>query len=450
MKSESEIADQFIMAGMSPGEAAGKARLFQLTSSFLEGWKGREGGNCVRCYVPGRIEVLGKHTDYAGGRSLLCAVERGICAVAVPRADHIIRIADVLRHQECQFTTSPDLDPRSENWAIYPKTVVRRIARNFPGALSGMDMVFASDLPRAAGMSSSSALLISVYFLLERFNNLSKQREYSSNVRNQEELATYLGCVENGQTFGTLAGDAGVGTFGGSQDHTAILCSEPGTLRQYRFCPARFEREVPLPREYTFVIGVSGVTADKAGNAREKYNLASGAAHEILRIWREATGRTDATLFDAATHASDAPEQIREVLRKTTGSSYSSQALLDRFEQFYQESTQLVPGAGEALNAKDLDTFGKLVDRSQEMAEQKLGNQIAQTVELARSARALGAIAASAFGAGFGGSVWSMVAADQSAQFLNRWQDHYRDRFPAESEKSAFFVSKAGPAAFLF
>jgi galactokinase len=447
---KSEITDKFITAGMSRVEAEGKAHLFQLASSLLERRTGSERTSSVSCYVPGRIEVLGKHTDYAGGRSLLCTVERGICWVAAPRSDHVIRIADVLREQECQFTASPDLDPRSENWAIYPKTVARRVARNFPGTLRGMDMVFASDLPRAAGMSSSSALLIATYYLLERFNDLGKHPEHQSSIKNQEGLAAYLGCVENGQTFGTLSGDAGVGTFGGSEDHTAILCSAAGALRQYRFCPARFEREIPLPHECTFVIGVSGVIADKTGNAREKYNRASGMAREILKIWRENTGRTDATLFDAATHASDASERIREMLHKGTGSSYTSQALLDRFEQFFQESTQFVPGAAEALNAKDLHTFGKLVDRSQELAEKKLGNQVPQTVELARSARAIGAIAASAFGAGFGGSVWAMVRTDQPAEFLNRWRDHYRKRFPAQADNSAFFVSGAGPAAFLF
>jgi galactokinase len=207
---------------------------------------------------------------------------------------------------------------------------------------------------------------------------------------------------------------------------------------------------VALLPEYTFAICVSGVTADKTGNAREKYNLASGAAQEILKIWRGATDRTDATLFDAAMHTNRAPDRIREMLRKASGSTYSSQALLDRFEQFFEESTQIVPGAAEALNANELYTFGKLVDRSQELAEQKLGNQVPQTMELARSARAIGAITSSAFGAGFGGSAWAMVRTEQAPEFLNRWQDHYRNRFPAEAEKSAFFVSGAGPAAFLF
>ena len=445
-----EITNQLLQMGLSHLEAEHKADLFRRAASLLEGWMKRAALEWIRCYVPGRIEVLGKHTDYAAGRSLLCTVERGICAVAAPRADGVIRIADVLREQECRFSVSPDLDSLSQNWHIYPKTVARRIARNFPGAHSGMDMAFASDLPRAAGMSSSSALLIAAYTLLEKFNDLRNRPEYTSNIRQLEDLATYLGCMENGQTFGTLAGDSGVGTFGGSQDHTAILCSQPGTLRQYRFCPARFEREVPLRPDLAFVLAVSGVTADKTGNAQEHYNLASGAAQEILKIWRGATRRSDVTLFDAATHANDAPDQIRKLLRKTTCSSYSVQSLLDRFEQFFEESTRLVPGAAEALATNDLDGFGKLVDHSQVLSEQKLGNQVPQTIELASSARAIGAIAASAFGAGFGGSVWAMVRTEQAGEFLNQWQAHYRNKCPAETGKCTFLASNAGPAAFMF
>ncbi|HXY24708.1 MAG TPA: galactokinase family protein [Candidatus Acidoferrum sp.] len=445
-----EFADYFASRGLSSAESERKAELLNRTSNFLGSWVGAESSTWVRCYVPGRIEVLGKHTDYAGGRSLLCAVERGICAMAAPRHDHVIRIADVIRRQECQFVASPELDPQSVNWAIYPKTVARRIARNFPGADCGMDMAFASDLPRASGMSSSSALLIATYVLLERFNQLRVRPEYLSNIRNLEDLATFLGCVENGQSFGAFQGDSGVGTFGGSEDHIAILCSKAGELRQYKFCPARFERAIPFAAEVVFAIAVSGVAADKTGNAREKYNFASLAAQEILKIWRAASGRNDATLFEAATHSVDAPDRIRELLRNTKTSAYSSQALLDRFGQFHEESTRIVPGAAQALAAKDMEAFGQFVDQSQALAEQKLGNQIPQTIELASSARSLGALAASAFGAGFGGSVWAVIASEQATSFLDRWQNHYRQRFPIDADSSTFFISGAGPATFVF
>ena len=77
----------------------------------------------------------------------------------------------------------------------------------------------------------------------------------------------------------------------------------------------------------------------------------------------------------------------------------------------------IVPGAADALAEGDLDRFGALVDRSQAGAEAALGNQVPETIHLQRSARRLGARAASAFGAGFGGSVWALVAATGAETF---------------------------------
>jgi galactokinase len=442
-----DLAARLLAAGLSPAESEQKSGLFRLAARRLQDWAGKAREDRFRCFVPGRIEVLGKHTDYAGGRSLLCAVERGICALAAPRADSTVRIADARREQECEFSISTDLDPRSEHWPIYPRTVARRLARNFPGPLHGMDMVFASDLPRASGMSSSSALLVCVYLLLEKRNDLRRRTEYQENIRNLEEEAAYLACIENGQTCGSLEGDAGVGTFGGSEDHTAILCSRPGRLRQYSFCPTRFEAEVSLRPEYVFLIANCGVAADKTGTAREQYNHASGAAREILKIWNEATGRVDPSLFAAATHAQDAPARIREVILSSGSAPYSAQDLLNRLDQFIEECLCIIPGAISALQANDMEAFGWQVKRSQTLAEQQLGNQIPQTIELAHAARRLGAIAASAFGAGFGGSVWAMARAEQAPELLTQWEEHYQNKFPTEAQKGSFFMSGAGPGA---
>jgi len=88
------------------------------------------------------------------------------------------------------------------------------------------------------------------------------------------------------------------------------------------------------------------------------------------------------------------------------------------------------------------------VDRSQEAAETLLGNQVPETIHLAASARAAGAAAASAFGAGFGGSVWALVELARGGQFLAAWAEDYRRRFPREARSAAFFLTAAGPAAF--
>jgi galactokinase len=88
-----------------------------------------------------------------------------------------------------------------------------------------------------------------------------------------------------------------------------------------------------------------------------------------------------------------------------------------------------------------------LADASQWAAETLLGNQVPETVDLARSARRLGAVAASAFGAGFGGSVWALVEQRACEAFLVQWAGAYRSRFPQHAGASRFFATAAGPPA---
>jgi galactokinase len=88
-----------------------------------------------------------------------------------------------------------------------------------------------------------------------------------------------------------------------------------------------------------------------------------------------------------------------------------------------------------------------LVDQSQVGAEGFLDNQIPETIQLARSARELGAVAASAFGAGFGGSVWALTRSADTPDFLRRWQEGYARAFPAHRETARFFVTHAGRPA---
>src|SRR4051812_49686242 len=86
----------------------------------------------VRFYfVPGRIEVLGKHTDYGGGHSIVAATEQGFCIAAAPRGDHRVNVTALPQKHRIQFDLEPELEPMLGTWANYPMTVGRRIARNF-------------------------------------------------------------------------------------------------------------------------------------------------------------------------------------------------------------------------------------------------------------------------------------------------------------------------------
>ncbi len=421
-----------------------RAELFEAARAAISA--GAEGGETRSWFVPGRIEVLGKHTDYAGGRSLLCCVQRGFHLVARPRRDAIVRIADAARNQRVDLSLSRPEPVAGQKWTSYPAAVLRRVARNFPGALRGADLAFASDLPRASGMSSSSALVVSVFTALAAVNRLERHPAFARHIRSAEDLAGYLGCVESGYSFGALEGDSGVGTLGGSEDHTAILCCREGALSRYAFCPVRPEGSVALPPGWIFVIAVSGIASDKTGAAQDAYNRASLAARAVLDLWNEATGHSAPSLGAAVGHSPDASDRIRDVLRYRRHPDFSPQRLRDRFDQFVEESEDIVPAAAEAFARADAAALGRRVDRSQELAERLLGNQIPETITLAHSARNLGAFAASAFGGGFGGSVWALVPASGAEDFRRAWEANYRGRFPSAAAASEFLLSGAGPA----
>jgi galactokinase len=441
---ESQLIERLIRIGMSAPQAEIKARLFERAARVLP--VSSQLDEVSYFYVPGRIEFLGKHTDYAGGRSLICTLERGFCVVSSARRDAIIRITDVGRNDSIQCDLRSDLAPTAGHWSNYPMTVASRVARNFPAARRGADIAFVSDLPPAAGLSSSSALVVAIFCALEKINDIGAMDEYRKNITSTEDLAGYLGTVENGLSFGSLASGKGVGTFGGSQDHTAILCCESGKLSQYSFCPVRHERTIALPADLSFVIGVCGISAAKTGDALEKYNRVSRLASEALAVWNSATGRTDATLMAAATSSSDAPERMRKVLEASTSSAFSPSELAGRFEQCWIESTEIIPAVAQALSEDHADRIGIEIDRSQRNAERFLGNQVPETIALARTARELGAIAASAFGAGFGGSVWAMVSANDAERFKEAWAERYWSTFPDLKKTSQFFVTGTGPA----
>jgi galactokinase len=101
------------------------------------------------------------------------------------------------------------------------------------------------------------------------------------------------------------------------------------------------------------------------------------------------------------------------------------------------------------LACADLVTFGALVDRSQQGAEEGLDNQVEETIALHRLARERGAVAASAFGAGFGGAVWAMVSRDEAERFTAVWREDYLRHFPQHALASRWAVTApSAPAGF--
>ncbi len=331
------VSERLRRAGLSSEAVETKAELFVRCATTLIQRGEDPGQPATAWFVPGRIEILGKHTDYGGGRSIVAALERGFCCVASPHDDPNVRLHDVRCDEEVGFAISPALVPDNQGWSNYAMTAARRLARNFPAAHRGSAIALASDLPPAAGMSSSSALMVAIFLLLADVNDIWRRPEFLQCIGNLEDLAEYLGTVENGQTFRGLQGDRGVGTFGGSEDHTAVLCSLPGRLAQYSYCPVRLERHIAVPDDLLFVIGSSGVIAEKTGAARTKYNRISQLVSQLTDLWQESELGEQRYLGEILQSSQD--DRLCQVVRAAGLATDTVDQLLERLRHFREESS---------------------------------------------------------------------------------------------------------------
>ncbi len=421
-------------AGASPGVDHDRLR------AALGGGDGAQGRPQTAIRVPGRIELFGTHTDYSGGAGVVAATEPAVELLVAPRADRRVVWTDVSSGETADFDL---VDPPSRPgaWSNYPVLVVRRLGRDFGPLDRGIDVAMASTLPAAAGLASSTALVVAAFLAVDAVHDLGARAPWG---RDRRRWAAYLGDVEAGRPHAALAGGEGAGTRGGCQDHAAILTARRGRVHRLRFAPLRPEGDAVLPADWTFVVGVSGVEARKAGAARERYNRLAADAAELTRCWRRVTGR-DAEHLGAALELSGGGDAVIETVRAALPETADGRRRLDRCRHFVLQVETLVPAAMAAIEAADGDALGRLAVDSQRAAERWLGNQVPETSALVELARATGAIAASSFGAGFGGAVWAMVRRADADGQLRRWRRAYGDAFP--DRRGRFFVTGASGAA---
>lgn len=383
-------------------------------------------------FVPGRIELFGKHVDYGGGISMTCAIEQGIAAEVETLDVGVIDLEDGRTGRRARVPLRRDARPGGAHGGTYIAAVARRLARDFGPLKHGVRVVSESTLPRSAGLSSSSAFVTMLTMAVAEANALTERPEWQEHLSTRLALAEYCGAVETGGAFGPWSGERGVGTRGGSQDHVAILCNTAGHVGAYGYLPAVLVGEATFPASWALLVAVSGVRATKTGGAQADYNRAADLVHDLLVRWNAKHGRSDRSLAAALSSSAEAPEK----LERLAFHSDESPMLLARLAQFRRETEVVVPGALAAISAADGAALGRWSVESQQGAEVALRNQVPETTFLARAAMASGAHAASAFGAGFGGAVWAVCNAADVDEVRARWRAAYAKAFPARAGKS--------------
>lgn len=255
-------------------------------------------------WAPGRVNLIGEHIDYHGLPVLPMALRQRINVAFERRGDRLIRAASEYAcrsygPREFEWRNDPAPVARGD-WENYLRAAALAVSRKW-GVGVGIDAVVTSDLPPAAGLSSSSALIVAFALALLQANGWSATFE---------ELMEVL---PEGEQF--------VGTRGGGMDHAAALASKEGCASLVSFRPLAV-RHVRIPTDWTFLAADSLVRAEKSGAARERYNAARnrpGAAAHVageaarVRAAVKAMERGDAETFGRLLRESHA--SLRDCLK---------------------------------------------------------------------------------------------------------------------------------------
>jgi galactokinase len=203
-----------------------------------------------RVSAPGRVNLIGEHIDYHGLPVFPMALRRCVTVCFAVRADSRI-LAESAGFEPCAFEWRSGLEPTpAGDWSNYLRAAALAVAGKW-GVGRGIDALITSDLPAAAGLSSSSALLVAVALSLLRAN------EWTASFDQLMEI------LPDGEQF--------VGTRGGGMDHAASLGSRAGYATLIHFHPVQLTH-VPVPEDWAFLVIDSRIKAEKAGAVRERYN----------------------------------------------------------------------------------------------------------------------------------------------------------------------------------
>jgi len=361
--------------------------------------------------APGRVNLIGEHIDYHLQAVLPMALERRITLAWRPRGDALIR------------AVSTDLSPRKfvwrrgltqaapGDWENYIRAAAETVALRW-GAGRGIDAAVVSDLPPAAGLSSSSALLIAFTLALLRANSIEATFEELMDV------------LPDGEQF--------VGTRGGGMDHAASLGSRSGCASLISFTPPAIET-VPVPEGWSFLVAHSLVHAEKSAAVREKYNSRRRAGAEALATLGFAS-------FAEALQACDLNSIDSLAERLPAG------LVRGAFLHVAGESLRVVDAA-DALRAADAARFALRLNQAHESARDQLQISHPEVDRLVQCALDSGAPAARLTGAGFGGC--AVVFAPQDR--LSGIRDGIIQRFYASrmgfDPANHLFVARPGPGA---
>jgi N-acetylgalactosamine kinase len=444
--------------------------LLALADRFASVFGERGGRQCV--FAPGRVNIIGEHTDYAGYPVLPIAIQRGIRVVCAPRGDSriVLRNADPAFAAH-EFTLEDCAVPFAKgDWGNYVKAALRGCIEEGvveKASLRGFNALYEGDLPVAAGLSSSSALVVSTGLAFLALNDVAMPRIAFAELMARSERFT--------------------GTQGGGMDQAASMLGSKGHAVKIDFLPLRAE-PVAIPRGWRFVVADSLVPAPKSADAQTVYNtrvfecrVAAAliarrfdrryddlAALRLSDVAPERVG-VAARVYDAevdrllprgavtfeviaalaGSHRATALAAERERILPGVHTEESRYRVRDRYLHVVSEARR-VTDAVAAMREKNIARCGALLDASHAGCRDLYEVSSPVLERLVRIGKQAGAAGSRLTGAGFGGCTVHLVEDAKADDILHAFRTqfyHHEAALDAEDLDRRLFIAEPSGGA---
>ncbi|MGE5633168.1 MAG: galactokinase [Caulobacteraceae bacterium] len=382
--------------------------LDSLVKDFSTVFGGKKG--ILTFFAPGRVNLIGEHTDYNGGHVFPCALTFGTYAAARQREDATIRLYSKNFESFGIIETSINnlVYDKGRDWANYPIGIAKTFKEAGYNIDKGFEMFFSGNIPNGAGLSSSASIeLVTSVALKVLFNMDIDMIEMVKLSQRSENTFNGVNCGIMDQFACGM----------GKKDHAILL--DTNKLK-YEYVTLKLE-------EISIVIANTnkrrGLAVSKYNERRSECESALAALKKQLNI--SSLGDLSEEVFENYKHLIH--NEVHK--RRAKHAVYENQRTIK---------------AVDALNNGQIDLFGKLMNESHISLRDDYEVTGVELDTLVEAAWKNGAIGSRMTGAGFGGCTVSLVYNDRIPEFIEKVGKEYEDKI---GYKADFYVASIGDGA---
>ena len=193
-------------------------------------------------YAPGRVNIIGEHTDYNNGFVMPCAINYGTAIAGAKRNDHVWNVYAADLDLSDEFSLDKEIPQSEQKWANYVRGVVKFIQERCPDFKQGADLVISGNVPHSSGLSSSAALEVATGKFCQQLGDLPlSHTEIALIGQKAENKFVGANCGNMDQLISAL----------GQQDHLLMID-----------CRSLETQPTPVPQDVAVIIVNSNVPHD--------------------------------------------------------------------------------------------------------------------------------------------------------------------------------------------